>query len=177
METMTAASLLFIMHAVVGVIDGFLLHDRKYALHTHAESFTEHIAHTLRVAAMLPIAWLLFVVNSGGLLLWLAVVVVFTDLAVQIWDAYLEGSSRERFGGLSTLEYQSHLLSTLFYGGALSLAFIAKPAAAWSTSSEVFLEPVHSTFVSGVGWVMFAGALFGIVHHLWYCHPKFRENS
>lgn len=174
METLVVATILLIGHALMGAVDGMYLHDLKYALHKHVDSFTEHIAHTLRVMAMIPLVLLLFALNTGGMLLWLAVFVLILDILFQSWDISLERKSRERYGGLSTAEYQIHILSTLFYGAALALALIAKPASAWEWASPLILDTPHPTFVSTIGWVMFIGAILAGLLHLYYLHPKFR---
>ncbi len=69
MNLLELGALFFLLHAMVGSIDGVYLHLKKYKLHTHPDSFHEHVSHTLRAWAMAAAAVLLFAVNTGGLLL------------------------------------------------------------------------------------------------------------
>ena len=177
MTTLTIGAILFLLHALVASIDGIYFHLWKYKLHTYEDTFTEHITHTLRTWTMVLASYLLFATNTGGALLWFAVLVLVVDLLVETWDVLIEGQSRRRFGGLSSAEYLVHAHSIFLYAAAWTLAFVVKPIEAWSLSSPLFLDPAYPMHVSAIGWAVGLGTLSGAIQHTWYCLPRYRNAS
>ena len=80
MTLLELAACLFAAHAVVGAIDGTQLHIKKYKLYSHPDSALEHRVHTFRAWTLSLTALVLFAVNTGGLLLWSAVLLLVIDL-------------------------------------------------------------------------------------------------
>lgn len=76
-----AAALLFEVYGILALVDGFYFHLWRFRLFAPPASRREHVAHTLHVVLFGPMALLMFVVNCGGWLLWLLVVVIVLDLA------------------------------------------------------------------------------------------------
>ena len=177
MELITISAILFVIHGLVGVIDGAYFHLRKYKLYAHPESFEEHVTHSLRSLTLTLSAWLLFVENVGGWLLWTAVAVLVVDLIVQTWDVLIERRSRTHLGGLSSVEYLVHTHAIFLAAGFWTVAFISKPVEAWSFSSPAFLAEDNPFIVVLIGWVMGASALFATIQHFWLCHPKYRQEA
>jgi len=169
------AAVFFLLHALLGSIDGAYFHLHKYKLHTHRDTFVEHITHTLRAWTMMLAAVLLFAVNSAGVLLWGAVCVLVLDLLIETWDVWIEPKSRQRFGGLSSAEYLVHAHSIFLYAAAWALALIAKAPESWSLASPMVLEQPHPDYVTRLGWVIAIGSLLGALQHSWYCLPRYRS--
>ena len=175
MSILEIGAIIFFVHSLVASIDGVYFHLNKYKLHTYEDTFVEHVTHTLRAWTMTFASILLFTVNVGGLLLWLAVAILIIDLLIETWDVLIERSSRERFGGLSSTEYLVHAHSIALYAAAWTLAFVAKPISAWKFSSPMILSEPHSSMVVLIGWAVAVGSLLGAVQHTWYCLPKYRR--
>jgi hypothetical protein len=177
LDMMTAAAACFVLHGLIGSVDGAYYHLKKYKLHTHEESFVEHQLHTMRAVFLSLIAFLLFALNSGGWLLWLAIVVLVADMVVLTWDVLLERASRVNLGGLSSKEYLVHVHATILHAASFSLVLASKPAAAWALSSPPLLPGTFHWMV----WV--SGASIGVIaavsaiQHFWYWNPKYRRAS
>ena len=174
MGLLTIGAIVFLVHGLVGSIDGVYFHLRKYRLYAHPDSFMEHVTHTLRAYTLTAAAILLFALNAGGWLLWMAVLVLVVDLVIETWDVLIERDSRARFGGLSSAEYLVHAHAIFLYGAAWTLGFVAKPASAWSLSSPMLLPEGHPQLVSAIGWAVAVGAFWGAIQHTWFCLPRHR---
>ena len=137
-------SLFLALFCLVGFFDGAYFHLYKYQLHRWAESRTEHWIHTARAAIFIPLSLLLFVRNSSGLSLWIAILLLMLDLILEIVDVMVEGTARKTLGGISQLETLLHVFATAFRFGALALILAQKPLAAWSWNSYLLPEfPMH----------------------------------
>lgn len=169
-----AATVCFVLHALVAAIDGAYFHLYKYKLHTRPESIVEHFTHTLRAGTMAISAVVLFALNVGGLLLWAAFVLIGIDLVVETWDVLIERRSRAMIGGLSSLEYLTHAHAILLYAASYSLVLAAKPAGAFSSGAPLLLKPAYPIAVSAAGWVVAAGAMLTTIQHVVYLHPRYR---
>ncbi len=174
-DMMMAATLCFVVHGLVGSVDGAYFHLQKYKLHTHEESFLEHQLHTFRAVFLCLTALLLFALNSGGWLLWLTVVVLVADLVVLTWDVLIERASRKELGGLSSREYLIHVHATILHVASFTLAFAAKPLAAWDLSSPALLPVVLPWLVVACGTTIAAISAMSSSQHFWYWRPKFRR--
>jgi hypothetical protein len=174
MTILGLAALLFLGHAMVAAIDGVYFHLWKYKLHTFEDTFVEHVTHTLRAWTMVFASFLLFAVNTGGMLLWAAVAVLVFDLLIETWDVLIERKSRQRFGGLSSAEYLVHVHAIFLYAATWTLAFVAKPSGAWSLSSPLFLDQAYPMYVAAIGWTVGGMSFLGAIQHTWYCLPRYR---
>ncbi len=175
MTALNIGAVAFLLHAMVASIDGVYFHLWKYKLHTHDDTFTEHVTHTLRAWTMVAASGLLFATNCAGLLLWTAVAVLVVDLLIETWDVLLERQSRQRFGGLTSAEYLVHAHSIFLYAAAWTLAFVVKPLEAWSLSSPLLLEPDYPMAVTAIGWAVGVSSLLSAIQHSWYCLPRYRN--
>ncbi len=176
MTLIVAACICFIIHALVASIDGVYFHLIKYKLHTHPESVTEHLTHTLRAGTMSVSAWLFFVNNSGGWLLWCGVLLILCDLCVETWDVLIERKSREHLGGLDPVEYLVHAHSIALYSASYALILASKPAAAFALDSPISLEP-YPDLVRLAGLAVAISAALGTIQHTVYLHPRYRARS
>ena len=176
MEMMTAATACFVLHALIGSVDGGYYHLQKYKLHTHEESLFEHKLHTLRAVFLSLAALLLFTLNSAGWLLWLVVLVIATDLVVLTWDVLIERRSRAKLGGLSPKEYLVHVHATLLHAASLTLALAAKPVAAWSLSSPALIDPKFPWLILLCGGGIAGVSALSSLQHFWYWRPQYRQS-
>lgn len=177
MELMTAATVCFVLHALVGSVDGAYFHLQKYKLYTHAESLFEHKLHTFRAGFLSLTSLLLFTLNSGGWLLWLAVLILVADLVVLSWDVWIERQSRETLGGLTSPEYLIHVLATILHAASLALVLAAKPATAWSLQSESVLAPEFPFLIVLCGAGIAGVTALSTIQHIWFCRPQYRETN
>lgn len=173
---MTVAAICFALHAVVAMVDGAYFHLYKYKLHTRPDSVMEHFTHSLRAVTMTAAAYVFFVVNAGGWLLWVGLGIIAVDIAVETWDVLIERASRRSLGGLSSAEYLSHAHAILLYAASYALVLASKPAGAFSADSPITLAP-YPQWISVLGWVVVAGAGLGTIQHFWLLQPKYRAAS
>jgi phosphatidylglycerophosphate synthase len=159
------------------MLDGAYFHLYKYKLHTRKDSIVEHFTHTLRAATMAVSAVLLFAVNTGGRLLWLAFLLIAIDIAVETWDVLIEKQSRKSLGGLSSAEYLSHAHAILLYAAAYALVLAAKPSGAFAFDAPVVLPQAYPAFVTWLGWGVGLGAAASTIQHAVYLHPRYREGN
>jgi hypothetical protein len=170
-----AATVLFVLHALVAMVDGAYFHLYKYKLHTRPESVVEHLTHTLRAATMAIAAFLFFVVNVGGLLLWAGIGLIALDLVVETWDVLIERRSRAGLGGLSSVEYLSHAHAILLYSASYACVLAAKPPGAFAGAAPLVLAP-YPELVTWVGWAVGVGAAVSTIQHVVYLHPSYRRS-
>lgn len=172
-----AAAVFFALHAIVAIVDGAYFHLYKYKLHTRPESVVEHFTHTLRAATMAAAAYVFFVIDAGGYLLWMGLVLIGIDLAVETWDVVVEKASRASLGGLSSAEYLSHAHAILLYAASYALVLAAKPAGAFSGSAPLILPESYPAAVTWLGWAVCIGAAVSTVQHAVYLHPRYRRQA
>jgi phosphatidylglycerophosphate synthase len=177
MDVMIAGTVCFVVHALIGAIDGAYYHLKKYKLYTHEESLFEHKLHTLRAVFLSLTALLLFTLNSAGWLLWTAALIIVVDLVVLAWDVLIERRSREKLGGLSSKEYLVHVLASVLHAAGLALALAAKPCEAWSLSSPATLEANFPILILLCGGGIAVVTAVSSIEHFWYWQPKYRESA
>ncbi|MBK9154930.1 MAG: hypothetical protein IPM25_12055 [Chloracidobacterium sp.] len=124
---------------VVGAVDLFYFHIWKYKLHTRPESRYEHKLHMTFAFLMVPLTFLLYYQDFGGIALWGAVFFVGAAIGTEMLDVLTEGDSRASLGGLTTGEYAFHVAATILKIASFAFMFASKPATAWGVSSEVYL--------------------------------------
>jgi hypothetical protein len=167
-ETLYIASVVCLaMFGILGSFDGLYFHLVKYRLHAHPTSLVEHLLHAVRGALFTPIAYLFYIVNAGGTLLWLGIGVVLVDLGVEVWDVFVEKRSRASIGGVSSAEAVVHVMATGFRMAALAFILSAKPLSAWSLSSASIIDRAVPTYITLAGYVMFACSFVGACSHIW----------
>ena len=169
----TLAIILLSIYAAIAFVDGVLIHLVLLRLHAHEETRGEHLLHSLRAALYALGLPVLFVFETGGVLLWAGAAVATIDFAIGFWDAWIERDARAKMGGLSRFEYVVHVAASVVHGGMIALALASRPVAAWSLDAEsgwgVYLT--HGAFV--VEWIL-PGAVFLAVAHFALLHPKAR---
>jgi hypothetical protein len=169
------ASALVTVYTILAIIDGLYLHLWKYRLHTLRKSLYEHKLHTLRAILFPFILYLLFAKNFGGIVLWIGLMLAVTDLIIGAKDIFAEKQSREELGGLSSFEYFLHVCANSIHFTYLTLIVIAKPFDAWALSSPIVLPQPYPSILWLVFLLMFPGACFGALLHLWLLQPKYLE--
>ena len=172
-----AATVFLVLFGAVGAYDGLYLHLWKYRLYAREESRYEHKLHTAVAFLSVPVVWLLFAGNFGGLALWTGVLFVVVSFAVELMDVLAENDSRASLGGLSREEYAAHVVAITTRIAAVALALAAKPAAAWSLSSPLVLDDAYPSWVAFVGEQMVLGSMVVGALHLWLLRSRFRAAS
>ena len=170
----TAAVVSLNVAVLLGAVDGLYFHLWKYKLYSRPETRYEHKLHTFRAFLFIPIVWLLFGKNYGGLLLWLGVLAMTADLLVELLDVFCEIKSRANIGGPSTGEYVIHINATGLRFVALALILLAKPASAWELSAAWEVAPEYPRWVTWLALNSIPGGVLGGLLHLWLMRERYR---
>jgi hypothetical protein len=161
-----AATILLVLFAVVGGIDGVYYHGMKFKLYEKAASRREHWLHTGRAVLFPPAVIILFAQAPGGALLWAGVALLAADFVLMVWDTWEEKASRSVWGGLPRGEYLIHLLATGLHFAALALALGNLPVTAWALASA----PVQYAYPAStrlIAWFLAVGGLLTAVQHIY----------
>lgn len=161
-----AATIALGVFALLAPLDGVYLHLIRLKLYARAESWTEHVWHTVRSLLFIPATYALFGVLSGGVLLWTGIALVVIDQAIEIIDMASEKESRANMGGLGTFEYILHGVLTLLRSAAVALSLAARPASAFSLRSPNVLAQLEEP----AGWLvrqLYPGAIVLALLHVW----------
>jgi hypothetical protein len=153
------SAVFLLIFAVLSLIDGVYLHLWKYGLQEREESRFEHWTHSLRSIIFIPVLALLFLVNSGGAALWLAVALLVLDLGVEAADVLSERASRRSLGGLSSGEYLLHVVITTVRVTSLALVLAAKPIGAWALTSPWILPENYPNWVGILAFNLIPGSV------------------
>ena len=172
-----AATVFLVLFGAVGAYDGLYLHLWKYRLHAREESRYEHKLHTVVAILFLPVVWLLFSNNFGGLALWTGVFFVALSFVVEMMDVLAENDSRATLGGLAREEYAAHVVAITTRSAAIALALAAKPAAAWQLSAPLVLADPYPAWVTATATQMLAGNLAIGALHVWLLRGKYRATG
>jgi hypothetical protein len=168
MDLHDAAAAALAVFLPLAAVDGIYLHLWLYRLPERPASYGEHRLHTLGAIFFVLTLVGLFLWQTGGWLLWAAVVVVGIDFLVAVVDTWTEPGSRADQGGLSRAEYMLHMVIMLFRGAATALAIGAAPSSAWAIASPAIRGPLPG-FAAFVGWQALPGAVVMAVVHVWLC--------
>lgn len=146
---LTAAICLVLFTAIAG-IDGLYFHLYRYRLYRRPQSRREHRLHTINAFLFVPLVGLLFVAAPHGLFLWLALLLFFASLIVEILDVLCEPASRRDLGGITGSEYLMHFLMAGLRFGAVVPLLVMAPTGDWlATSTAIGLRPL---------WLLLCGA-------------------
>ncbi|MES2856001.1 MAG: hypothetical protein V4692_09060 [Bdellovibrionota bacterium] len=156
-----ATAILLILFCSLGVFDGLYFHIYKYRLHEHPSSRREHQIHTLRAFVFVPLSILLFVVPSGGYLLYGAIALVLLDLALELTDILEERVSRKPLGGISSEESAIHVFASSFKFAAVVLVLVTKDSQAFSLDSPLVHGEVSFSVLPIIGALFAGGCLVG----------------
>lgn len=171
------ATLALVLFSIVAGMDGVYFHLLKYKLYARKESRYEHILHTIRAFLFMPIVFLLFFQNFGGILLGFALFLIGIDLFVEMFDVFSEQDSRASIGGLSSLEYACHIMATTLRITAIVLILAAKPFASWSFSAPYLLDLKYPGWIQLTALNMIGGNLIIFGWHLWVLRSNYQEKN
>ncbi len=129
--------LCLVVFSLLGAFDGLYFHLIKYKLHLQLSSQLEHKIHTARGFVFAGIGYLLFAVNSSGLLLYLACFLILIDMALEIIDIKVEKTAREPLGGIDSNESIIHVFASSFKFAAMILILLTKDAENFSIYSKL----------------------------------------
>ncbi len=170
---MIVATVFLGLFGLLAALDGLYFHLWKYRLYARAESAYEHMLHTIRAFLFVPIVFLLFYGDFQGWALWTGVAFIIADVVVEIVDVLDENDSRRKIGGLSSIEYATHVVATTARVAAFVLALAAKPAAAWSLNTPLSAGMGDSLTNLVAVNVVAANLLVGLLH-VWLMLPRYR---
>jgi hypothetical protein len=139
--------------SLLGAIDVLYFHLYRFRLYRQPGSVAEELTHLVRGAIFVAVlAVMLFSDGSPGAMMWL-VALAGLDLANSAVDVLLERGSREPLGGLPSLEYLLHVMSSFGLGTAV--------ATMWIFGRDGFVPLAHDRFTlwRGVGMMALAGGL------------------
>lgn len=149
----TASLVLLLAFLTVASIDGFYFHLYKYQLYLRPDCRREHALHTAN-AVLFPLTLApVFLAQTTGAYLWLAVAASVVTFGIESWDVFTEKASREALGGLTPAEYWMHFSMSGLRWGYASLAFASLPAAAWSGAATwTWRVPAWPDVLSFLPW-------------------------
>jgi hypothetical protein len=113
----TASLVFWALALLIGGIDGLYFHLWRFRLYAQPESRLEHLAHAARAVLVVPTLWVAFFADVGSRIAVL-LTLIGADLAVAIWDVFLERRSRTAMGGMPHFEYFVHVAVTALHSAA-----------------------------------------------------------
>jgi len=137
---MTIALILFTIIGLLGAFDTLYHHEFKERLPWRPEVKEELVVHAIRnffyAILFLSLAW----VEWHGVLAWIFLAMLVTEVFVTFWDFALEGKVRD----VPAPEIIVHGLLGIVYGAAL--AFLVPEIFAWSEQATSFTFAEHGIF-------------------------------
>ncbi len=157
-----AVCCLWLFTAIAGV-DGLYFHLYRFKLYARPQSIYEHKLHTINAVLFVPQVILLFLVQGGGLWLWLLLGLFLTTVAVEVTDVLCEEDSRRDIGGLSSVEYLMHfLMAGLRFGWVIPMLF-GLPSEAWHLSHTGLQVRPLWMLIAG-GWIAGPASIIASIH-------------
>lgn len=167
------SSFFLVLFAVLALYDGFYLHIFKYQLHNRAESKMEHLTHTLRAIFFPAILYFLFLKQDSDTSFFIGLAIVFLDILVLGYDAFIEKDSRQFMGGLPRWEYIVHLFVNGFHFASIAVYLSIKLT---FQNGEIIISHVTQSSVSGLFNALIINLLPGAIVmaflHILLCIPK-----
>ncbi|TGN09363.1 hypothetical protein [Leptospira ilyithenensis] len=169
-------AILIVIYAMFGFFDAIILHLWKFQLYKFRETRKEHILHTVR-SILFPIIILgMLVFQLQGIFLYLFLAIVVFDLLFQAWDMWIEREARQRFEGLSSLEYTIHGILISLHSVFLTLFVLYHLENNHFQSFKggiAFLDYSLSFFIA---WNLLPGAFIIGTLHIILLHPYFTKD-
>jgi hypothetical protein len=164
---------------IIATFDGLYFHLYKYRLFLHTNSKKEHFLHTLNCLLFPFTILFLFDDHFKGIFLWIGLFLVFATLLVEFFDVFEEKFSRNKLGGLTSLEYALHFAMSGLRATYTSLIVVSKPLEDWSlgssfSSATLFENKIESLFI----YPVFLIGIFVFMIHVYfifYKEKKFNE--
>src|SRR5213593_4797619 len=100
----------------LGAADIALFHSVAHGIRSHPESAGELITHSLRGPTYAALFALIPNFVMQGSFAWGLLALFVFDVAISIWDFWLEQGSRRFLGGLPSGEYVLHMFMAIFFG-------------------------------------------------------------
>jgi len=160
----TLAGALLAAFCILGAFDGFYFHLYRFQLHKVPSARTEHIIHSVRALVFAPIAVLMFVLNSGGILLYIGIAAVIVDQVLEYFDIMLERDARLPLGGVPGTETVLHVFASSAKFAAIACIIASKPIDAYALSSPLMLEPSLPIELQALGSAFAAATLIGGIY-------------
>jgi hypothetical protein len=162
----TASTALLVLFSLFAAVDGVLVHLVWLRLHARQASWMEHTWHTFAAVLFVPILVTVFLVPTGGAMLWVGAALLALHCLVEVLDVRAERTSRADLGGVSRGELALHVAAISTRTVATVLALVSRPLEAWSLSSP----PVLGSYPAWIGTVvgsMVPGAILIAAAHVY----------
>ncbi len=163
--SVAASTILLALFSLFAAIDGVLVHIVWLRLHARPRSWMEHMWHTFSAVLFVPIVVTVFLLPTGGAMLWAGVSLIVLLYVVEVLDVVAERTSRSDLGGVSRGELALHVAAMATRTLATILALASRPIGAWSLSSPPVLG-AYPTWVGSVVGAMVPGAVLVAALHL-----------
>src|SRR5687767_8686221 len=162
-------ALMFLVALALGAVDGLYFHLWKLRLHARPASRREHVAHTLRALLLPPTLALALVVDRSPAALYAFLLVETLDLAVVVWDVWMEPESRRDLGGLSRGGYLIHAVAGIFHTAAVVVLALSWPLDAWQGAGPVSSSDPRA---AALGALLVVAAVPLAALHVALLHPR-----
>lgn len=162
----TVSTILLALFALFAAVDGVLVHLVWLRLHARERSWVEHVWHTFSAVLFVPVVVTVFLLPTGGAMLWVGVALLALLYIVEAIDIQSEQASRADLGGVSRGELGLHIASIATRTVATILALASRPIEAWSLSSPPVLG-AYPAWVGSVVGSLVPGAILVAALHVW----------
>jgi hypothetical protein len=171
-----ASTVLLALFSLFAAADGVLVHLVWLKLHARERSWMEHVWHTFSAVLFVPIVVTVFLLPTGGAMLWVGVSLIALLYVVEVFDVISERASRSDLGGVSRGELALHVAAMATRTLATILALASRPLEAWSLSSPPVLG-AYPVWIGSVVGAMVPGAILVAAAHVvlaWRYRPDAR---
>lgn len=164
------------IYAVFGFLDAILLHLWKFQLYKFNETKKEHLLHSIR-ALLFPFIILgLLVFELQGIYLYAFLGIMGLDLVFQILDMWIERNARNRFGGLSSLEYTVHGVLIFFHSAFLAFYVLYNLQTDRFLSATTSIALLEDSLITFIGLNLLPGAIMIALLHFILMLPYFSKD-
>jgi hypothetical protein len=153
-------------------VDALYFHYWKLRLHARADTFREHLLHTVNACLFPFTIAFLYCANTGGAALWVGVGATLLTFAAEFVDVGHEKTSRRAFGGVSAVEGVMHFGMGVARATAFALLIASKPVEAFSFSAPWVLASPYPDWVIWMGRTMLAASLPMAILHVALCFAR-----
>jgi len=147
----------------IGAIDVLYFHLYRFRLFAHDGCVAEEITHLCRHAIFLGLLALLSAGTPSRIVDQVIIGLFALDMVNSVIDVLLERRSRERLGGLPSVEYMLHILSTFGMGLAVASYAFLRGSPSLPAPVGMLAWQVRATFAVGLIIFLTEGVIFARV--------------
>jgi hypothetical protein len=138
---MAIATYLLFTLGILGATDILLYHSISHGIRTNPDSRHELFVHGLRGPTYATLFLVVPNLALHGVFWWLLMGLLVFDLAISIWDFFIESESRRFLGGLPSGEYVLHIVLAMVFGAFVTSA-VFESGHNRNMASSIAYEPV-----------------------------------